>query len=37
MAKIYVRWILAGKIIIEDVPVRWREQVEEMLTVSNEK
>lgn len=31
MAKIYVRWIKAGKMIIEDVPARWREQVEQML------
>ena len=31
MAKIYVRWIKAGKMAIEDVPARWREQVEQML------
>ena len=31
MAKIYVRWIKAGKMTIEDVPARWREQVEQML------
>jgi len=27
MVNIYVRWIKAGKISIEDVPERWREQV----------
>ncbi len=37
MAKIYVRWILAGKMTIEDVPARWREQVEEMMKMSNEQ
>ena len=31
MAAIYVRWIKAGKMTIEQVPARWREQVREML------
>lgn len=31
MAKIYVRKIRAGEITLDDVPSRWREQVEELL------
>lgn len=31
MAKIYYRQILAGKITIDDVPARWREEVEKLL------
>lgn len=31
MAKIYVRQIKAGKMTIDDVPVRWRADVEAML------
>ena len=31
MAKIYYRRILAGIMTIEDVPERWRAQVQEML------
>ena len=31
MAKIYYKQILSGKLTIEDVPQRWREQVEAML------
>ena len=31
MAKIYYRRILAGEMTIEDVPERWREEVQEML------
>ena len=27
MAAIYVRWIKAGKMTIDDVPERWREEV----------
>lgn len=27
MAAIYVRWIKAGKMTIDDVPDRWREEV----------
>ena len=31
MVAIYVRWIKAGKITLEDVPAKWTEQVEERL------
>lgn len=31
MAKIYKRWIDAGRMTIDDVPVRWREQVRTLL------
>ena len=31
MAKIYVRRIKAGLMVIEDVPARWREQVKQLL------
>lgn len=31
MAKIYYRQIIAGKITLEDVPERWREEVRKML------
>lgn len=31
MAKIYVRWIKAGRITIDDVPERWRAEVQAML------
>ena len=31
MARIYARWIKAGRMTIEDVPARWREAVEEEL------
>lgn len=31
MAKIFYKQILSGKITIENVPQRWREQVEAML------
>lgn len=31
MVKLYVRKILAGEMTIEEVPVRWREQVREAL------
>ena len=31
MAAIYIRWIRAGRMTIEDVPVRWRELVREKL------
>lgn len=31
MVKLYVRKILAGEMTIEEVPVRWREQVREEL------
>lgn len=29
MVEIYVRWIKAGRMRLEDVPERWREQVRE--------
>lgn len=32
MAKIYVRWIQAGKMSLEDVPSRWQSEVSELLT-----
>lgn len=31
MAKIYVRKIKAGQMTIDDVPARWREEVERLL------
>lgn len=31
MAKIYYRRIVAGKMTIEDVPERWREEVQKLL------
>ena len=31
MAKIYVRWIRAGRLTIDDVPERWRAEVQAML------
>lgn len=31
MAKIYVRKIRAGEMAIEEVPDRWRKQVEELI------
>ena len=31
MAKIYVRKIRAGLMTIDDVPMRWREEVRELL------
>lgn len=31
MAAIYVRWIKAGKMTIDDVPERWREEVKTVL------
>lgn len=31
MVKIYVKYILSGKITIDDVPQRWREEVEQAL------
>lgn len=32
MAKIYYRRIIAGEMTIDDVPVRWRAAVEELLS-----
>ena len=34
MARIYVRWIKAGRMTIEDVPKHWRDEVKNLL---NEK
>ena len=31
MASIYARWIKAGKMTLEDVPEKWRDQVESLL------
>ena len=31
MASIYVRWIRAGRMTIEQVPERWREDVQAAL------
>ena len=31
MASIYARWIKAGKMTLEDVPEKWRSQVEALL------
>lgn len=31
MVKIYVRMIKAGKMVLEDVPAKWREAVREAL------
>ena len=31
MAAIYARWIKAGKMTLEDVPEKWRDQVEALL------
>ena len=28
MVKIYVRWIREGRMTIDEVPVKWRKQVE---------
>ena len=31
MVAIYVRWIRAGKMRLEDVPARWHDEVAELL------
>lgn len=31
MAKIYYRWINAGRMTIDEVPTRWRERVQRLL------
>ena len=33
MVAIYVRWIKAGRMTIEDVPEKWREEVAAALAV----
>ena len=35
MAKIYYRKILAGEMTIEDVPARWRDEVQALLDGNN--
>ena len=32
MVEIYVRWIKAGRMALDDVPERWREKVKVMLS-----
>ena len=34
MAKIFYKRIVAGEMTLEEVPVRWRAQVEKMLKIS---
>lgn len=36
MAKIYYRWIDAGRMTIDEVPPRWREQVRKLLDAEAE-
>lgn len=36
MAKIYYNRIIAGAITIDDVPARWRPQVQALLDADNE-
>lgn len=36
MAKIYLRKILVGEMTLEQVPERWREQVEELLNEASD-
>lgn len=36
MAKIYYRWIDAGRMTIDEVPARWREQVQKLLDAEAE-
>lgn len=31
MVAIYVRWIRAGKMVLSDVPEKWREEVKKAL------
>lgn len=35
MAKIYYRKIVAGEMTIDDVPERWREEVQKLLEGNN--
>lgn len=37
MAKIYYRWIKAGKMTIDEVPAKWRDKVQEMLEADNKE
>ena len=36
MAKIYYNLIIAGKKTLDDVPLKWREEVKKMLEAENE-
>lgn len=36
MVAIYVRWIQAGRMTIDDVPVKWREEVRKALNGKGE-
>jgi hypothetical protein len=36
MAKIYYRWINAGRMTIDEVPERWRQQVRNLLDAEAE-
>lgn len=36
MAAIYVRWIKAGRMTLDDVPERWKEEVKKLLENENE-
>lgn len=31
MAKIYARWIAAGRMTIDDVPERWKAEVKKLM------
>lgn len=35
MARIYYRRIIAGEMTLDEVPIKWREQVREMLENDN--
>ena len=37
MVAIYVRWIKAGKITLEEVPMKWREEVRKALEAEESK
>ena len=37
MVAIYVRWIKLGKLTIEDVPKKWRNEVEQKLNQDSSK
>lgn len=36
MTAIYIRWIKAGKMLLSDVPAKWREEVEKALEEGRE-
>lgn len=36
MVAIYVRWVKAGKMDIEDVPAKWRDEVKRRLEPQKE-